>query len=390
MASTPTVSSEQPELQRQFPILEHGLYVNHAAIAPWPLCTAEAVARFAKENAQVAAASYGDWIARENGLRASLARFIGAPSDGDIALLKNTTEGISLVACGVDWRAGNNIVIPAREFSSNRRPCLACEEWGVELREVDIREGQNPEATLIDAMDEQTRVLSVSAVHWGDGLRLDLERIGDACRSGGVLFFVDAIQQLGALPLDVSACKIDCLAADAHKWLLGPEGIAVFFCREDIRPQLKLRQHGWHMFDNPWRFADNGLEPSKSARRFEAGSPNSLGQVALEASLGLLMETGMDTVARRILANSDYLIRNLTELPGVRITGNTDPDRRSGIVSFVPGDIPPHSLHRALGVNGVTCALRDGAIRLSPHYYQGEEELARLVASIEAAMTANC
>lgn len=360
----------------QFPTLRHGLYLNHAAIGPWPRCAAEAVHGFTEQSLRPGTDVFRAWIAREKSLRERLAKLVNATSADDIALLKNTTEGISLVAWGLDWQPGDNVVLPAGEFASNRLPWLAQSRRGVEVREVDIRAAAQAEAALLGAMDARTRLLSVSAVQWNDGFKLDLARLGTACRRRNVLFFVDAIQQLGALPIDVQAAQIDFLAADAHKWLLGPEGIAVFYCREALRPRLELMQQGWHMFDFPWDFERRDWTPSASAKRFEAGSPNSMGQAALHASTGLLLEQGMARVAGRVLANTDFLLHNLAATPAVRIVSRREPERRSGIVTFVHERVPAQRLQRLFRDNGVECAVRDGGIRLSPHFYQQESDLA--------------
>lgn len=370
-------------IRKQFPILGRGLYLNHAAIAPWPRRTSDAVQAFAGENALKGPDGYRDWIVRERELRRNLAHLIKANSDADIALLKNTTEGISLVAWGLDWQSGENIVLPKDEFPSNRLPWLAQSVHGVEIREVDIRAAENAENALLDAMDGRTRLLSVSAVQWNDGFCLDLEKLGAACRQNGVLFFVDAIQKLGALPVDVESCHADFLAADAHKWLLGPEGIAVFYCRESARPRLRLTQQGWHMFDNPWKFNRKEWQPSASARRFEAGSPNSLGQIALHTSLNLLLETGMEQVSRRILKNTYFLTGALPGLAGVQITSRIEPERCSGIVSFSHNEIRAGTLNSRLAQAGVTCAIRGNSVRLSPHFYQDETDLSEFVKILE-------
>jgi len=370
-------------IRAQFPILDQGLYLNHAAIAPWPRCTADEVQTFAAENALKGPDGYRDWIVREKKLRRNLARLTGAASADDIALLKNTTEGISLVAWGLDWKSGDNMVLPRGEFPSIRLPWLAQAAHGVEIREVDIRTAENAESALLEAMDSRTRLLSVSAVQWNDGFRLDLETLGKACRSKSVLFFVDAIQQLGALSVDVETCHVDFLAADAHKWLLGPEGIAVFYCRASARPRLRLIQQGWHMFDNPWNFHRQEWEPSTSAKRFEAGSPNSVGQAALHASLNLLLMTGMEQVSRQILQNTEFLINALPLIAGVQITSRTEPERRSGIVSFTHESLPSKTLNTRLAESGATCAVRGNSIRLSPHFYQDETELTEFIQILE-------
>ena len=376
----------QPPLE-QFPILEHGLYFNHAAVGPWPRCTAEAVQNFADENMRQGSTAYREWIVREHDLRQRLAELTGAASTDDIALLKNTTECISAVAFGLDWKPGDNVVLPAGEFPSNRLPWLAQAARGLETREVDIRTAEHAETALLEAMDHNTRLLTVSAVQWNDGFRLDLQALGEACERKNVLFFVDAIQQLGALPLDVEACRIDFLAADAHKWMLAPEGIAVFYCRDSARPELQLLQQGWHMFEHPWKFEREDWTPALSAKRFEAGSPNSIGQAALNASLNLLLDYGMANVGRRVLSNTDYLLANLEHLPGVRVSSHKAAERRSGIISFTHKELSVLSLHRELTRAGVSVVVRGDSIRVSPHFYQGEKQLAEFLEILQSAIS---
>jgi selenocysteine lyase/cysteine desulfurase len=384
MNTRPTV--HQPTAQipiDQFPILKHGLYANHAAIAPWPRATAQAVVEFALENRDSGPEKYKHWLRRESQLRKMLARLINADSSEDIALLKNTTEGICIVANGIDWHSGDNLVIPKDEFPSNRLPWLALGEKGVDVREVDIRTTTEPEKALIARMDERTRLLSVSAVQWTDGLRLKLETLGKTCQENNILFFVDAIQALGALQMDVQACGIDFLAADGHKWLLAPEGIAVFYCREKVRSQLRLRQLGWHMVDEPYQFNRENWQPSKSAMRFEAGSPNTLGQTAMIASLGMLQGVGMDQVEAYIAANSLALSEGLSDISAVELLRPYDRQRFSGIVSFIIPGMDPVAVHRMLKIRCLSCVLRGDAIRLSPHFYQAGEPVQEMLGLIE-------
>ncbi len=381
-------SDSSRDLSAEFPTLERGIYANHAALAPWPLCVSEAVRDFARENTTVGPSQYKTWIKRERRLKDNLARLINASSWKDIALLKNTTEGISLVAEGLNWQRGDNIVLPAREFPSNRLPWLAQRRHGVEIREIDVRSVDDPEAALLNAIDHRTRVLSVSAIAWDNGLKLELQRLGRACRQNGTLFFVDAIQRLGMLPLDVEACHIDCLCADAHKWLLGPEGIAIFYCNESTRPLLRLRQQGWYMVDYPWAFDEKPLVPSTSARRFEAGSPNSLGQAAFDASVRLLLEYGLERVAERNIDHSSHLLDGLEAMGDIEISSPLEPGRRSAIVCFRPLGQDCNSIIEAMASRGVSCARRGEAIRLSLHYYQGRKHASELLNILETSLRA--
>ena len=367
----------------EFPVLEHGHYANHAAIAPWPRVATQAVLEFAQENSRIGPEKYNQWLKREAQLRIRLAGLLNASSPNDIALLKNTTEGICTVANGIDWRSGDNMVLPLGEFPSNRLPWLALHRLGVEVREVDIRVTDDPESALLARMDERTRLLSVSAVQWTDGLRLRLETLGHACRDNKVLFFVDAIQQLGAMQVDVQACGIDFLAADGHKWLLAPEGIAVFYCRKGVREKLELQQLGWHMADESYLFNRDQWLPSASAVRFEAGSPNTLGQTALHAAIGLLQDVGMGHVEAYVAANSLALSEGLENIMGIELLRPFDLQRVSGIVSFRPADKEPARLHRILKDKGLISSVRGDAIRLSPHFYQAGKPVQEMLAVIE-------
>jgi selenocysteine lyase/cysteine desulfurase len=367
----------------EFPILAQGLFANHAAISPWPRRTSQAVAEFAHENSKLGPENYNYWLRRQSHLRKMLAGLVNAVSPGDIGLLKNTTECICTVANGIDWQHGDNLVIPLAEFPSNRLPWLALQSRGVEVREVDIRSTSEPEKALLAHMDEKTRLLSVSAVQWTDGLRLQLETLGNSCRQHSVLFCVDAIQQLGAMQIDVQACGIDFLAADAHKWLLGPEGIALFYSRASIRGQLQLKQLGWHMVDDPYQFNRDQWQPSKTAIRFEAGSPNTLGQAALHASVGLLQEFGMRHVESCITANSLALSEGLANIRGVELVRPFDAQRVSGIISFKTPGKDVLAVQRELKQRRLTCAVRDNTVRLSPHFYQAGEPVQNMLNMIE-------
>ncbi|MDX1519248.1 MAG: aminotransferase class V-fold PLP-dependent enzyme, partial [Gammaproteobacteria bacterium] len=279
--------------QHEFPLDEGIYYLNHAAVSPWPVRTAKAVSEFARENTVYGASRYPEWVKTESLLREQLRKLINAPSTESIALLKNTSEAISVVAEGLKWKHGDNVVSTSQEFPSNRFPWQAQADKGVEFREANLESGASPEQALIDACDRNTRVMAISSVQYGSGLKLDLEVLGQYCRGKDILFCVDAIQSLGAHTLDVQACHADFVMADAHKWMMGPEGIALFYCRDDWIDRLELHQYGWHMVENAGNYDQREWNPAPDARRFECGSPNMLGIHALSASLSLIEEVGM-------------------------------------------------------------------------------------------------
>ncbi|SDZ38016.1 aminotransferase class V-fold PLP-dependent enzyme [Pseudomonas sp. NFIX28] len=343
-------------------------YLNHAAVAPWPNRAAEAVARFAKENVLLGARDYSDWMALEQRLRERLMRLLNAPSTDDIALVKNTSEALSFVAFGLAWEKGDQIVISDEEFPSNRIVWEALAGQGVEVLQVSLK-GDDPEGALLAACGPRTRLMAISAVQFASGLRLDLQRLGAGCKQQNVLFCIDAIQQLGAQPFDVQAYQCDFAMADGHKWLLGPEGLGVFYCRSDLRAQLKLHEFGWHMLEHMGDYSRNEWEPAKSARRFECGSPNMLGAMALEASLSLLEEVGMEQVAALIAERVQWLQEGLSAIPGIRLHTPLNPARRGGILSFSIDGIDNRQVHEALQQQQVVCIPRGPGVRFSPHFY---------------------
>lgn len=376
---------ENPLWSDEFPIDPDLCYLNHAAVAPWPHRASEAVCAFAKENNTQGARDYPRWSRLELALRGQLQTLLNAPSKTDIALVKNTSEALSFVAAGLDWQPGDEVLTSDEEFPSNRIPWEALAAQGVKLVTVNLK-GADPEHALVAAMNERTRLLTISSVQYASGLRMDLRKLGQACRARGILFCVDAIQSLGALPFDVQAADCDFAMADGHKWLLGPEGLGVFYCRREVRDQLKLTQYGWHMVEDMGNYDRLDWQPAISARRFEAGSPNTLAQHALSASLELLLDTGMDNVWAALEERVDYLIEALNARPEIRILSPTDPGRRSGIVTFAVEGADQRQLFESLKRQGVVCAQRGGGIRWAPHFYTTRATLDRALSALDHAI----
>ncbi len=373
-------------LRREFPLNDDLIYLNHAGVSPWPARTADAVRSFAEENIHRGASRYSQWLGTESRLREQCRRLINAPSTDEISLLKNTSEGVSVVACGLDWKRGDNVVSSDEEFPSNRIPWQAQQGHGVEFRQINLQ-GKDPEADLIAACDARTRVLAISSVQFASGRRLNLPRLGKFCKQRGMLFFVDGIQSLGAMKVDVQEAGIDFFVADGHKWMLGPEGVALFYCRADLREQIRLHQYGWHMTDNAGDYDAREWQPADSGKRFECGSANMLGIHALSASLSLLEEIGVTEIERIILKNTSYLIDKLNNIKGVSVLTPTHPSEHAGIVSFRLVSRDQREVHQLLLDKGIICACRGGAIRFSPHFYTSREQLDRAAATVASLLT---
>jgi selenocysteine lyase/cysteine desulfurase len=356
-------------------------HLNHAAVGPWPRRAAEAVLRFSEENRRLGSLHYPRWLATERRLRERLASLVGAESATDIALAKNTSEALSIIAYGLTWQPGDEIVGIAQEFPSNRVVWESLASRGVVWKALDLDGSSDPEADLFALCTPRTRMIAVSWVQYARGLRLDLARIGAFCRSNGILFCVDAIQGLGALPFDLSRNEADFVVADGHKWMLGPEGVALLYVRPALRHRLTLHQFGWHMLEHSGDFDRPDWQPAEDARRFECGSPNLLGIHALEASLSLIEEVGIEHVRRELQLRTTHLIEGI-DRHGLELLSPRATERRAGIVTFrVPGR-PSAEIYPELMQRRVLCAQRGGGIRFSPHFYTPFEVIDRALGEV--------
>lgn len=376
------------DLAWEFPHRDGLIYLNHAAVAPWPRRSAEAIASFARENLSCGAENYATWERHEQALREQLRRLINAGSTEEIALSKSTSEALSFIANGIDWRRGDNIVSCDEEFSSNRIVWQALAPRGVELIEVPLRslEPEQRVHRLQRACDDRTRLLAISSVQYGSGLAVDLSALGSMCRDGDMLFCIDAIQSVGALQLDVQTCGADFVVADGHKWMLGPEGVALFYVRRERQDELALSEYGWHMTAAPLEFDAHAWQAAPDAQRFECGSPNTLGSYALSASLSLLLEYGMDRVEREVLARSARIAERLSLDPRLRVLTPLEPAPAAGIVSFVPVHADIRRVYQTLRRRGVWCAHRAGGIRFSPHFYLPMDRIDRALDILDAVL----
>lgn len=363
------------DLTTEFPLEETLVYLNHAAVSPWPQRTADAIYRFTQQNLKRGATDYLAWIKIENGLRRQLRQLINAKSSDEIALLKNTSEALSIVAYGLEWQTGDNVVSSDQEFPSNRIVWQSLEAQGVEFRQANLASANSPEAALIAQCDANTRLLTISSVQYASGLKIDLKTLGAFCHENNILFCVDAIQSLGAQPFDVQDIQADFVMADGHKWMLGPEGLALFYCRKAHLETLQLKQYGWHMVEALGDYNRQQWQAAKSARRFECGSPNMLAIHALHASLSLLLEVGLKEVELMLAERVNHLIKKIKQHPQLELLSPETHHQRAGIVTFKHKTIVPEALYQTLMDNSVICAARGGGVRFSPHFYTPLEKI---------------
>lgn len=358
-----------------FPVTRNLTYMNHAAVGPLSVRAAEAMARHARDQLEYGALHWREWYAEHAAVRESAARLLGARA-GEIAIVKNTSEGLSFVAQGLRWHERDNVVTTALEFPSNWTPWKRLERRGVECRVAAL-----PDVAHIEPLiDKRTRLVTVSSVAFHNGFTADLAAIGELCASREVLFCVDAIQSVGVLPIDVRAAKIDFLAADGHKWMCGPEGAGLFYVAAERLELLEVIENGWTNIDRQGKFLDCGMELLPDSRRFEAGALNTNGIYGLRASLDLLLEIGIDTVRDRAMAVAAKLAEGLESigwrapLLGSPIVGATPPDPQKSVLWY----------HRKLEEEGIVTSPREGLVRFSPHFYNDEDDVERCVRLLSA------
>jgi len=364
--------------RRLYPVTEEVAYLNHAGVAPLSTRVSEALARYAVEASRMGALRYdASYDAEVERVRGRAADLVGAGAD-EIAFVKNTTEGLGLVATGLDWRPGDVVVTCDLEYPSNVYPWWALERHGVETVLLPGAEGRLPVERVETALRERpVRLVSLSSVEFGSGARNDLAAIAALCREHGALFCVDAIQSLGCLDLDAGALGIDFLAADGHKWLCSVEGCGVFYCARRNLEQLTPRIVGWRSVADNRDFDTYQRALQPGAGRYEEGTPNTPGIFALGAAIDLALELGVAAIEARVLALTDRLVEGLRER-GAEVVSPRAAGEASAIVAFRHGDEPPRQTVGRLAQAGFFLAPRRGAARASPHYYNDEDEIDRL------------
>lgn len=363
-------------LRDDFPVTRRWAFFDHAAVAPLSGPARQALRDWADDIAENGLVHEPRWLARLAEVRGLAGKLLNC-DPLDIAFVKNTSEGIGIVAEGFPWRSGDNVVIAAEEYPANQYPWLNLADRGVTVRSVTTRDRRIWIDDIRAAIDARTRLVSLSYVEYASGFRNDLDTIGQLCRERGVYFFVDAIQGLGVLPLDVSETPVDFVAADGHKWLLGPEGAGLFYIRRELVEKLHPVGIGWNSVVNSRDFSKIDFRLKPHAGRWESGSLNVAGITALGASLELLLKIGIDAIAARVLELTEYLCDQARSI-GLEVYSPRAELDRSGIVSLVPPGGDVRALVRRCRQEGVVINQRGGRLRISPHCYNTKEEVDRL------------
>lgn len=380
----PELLADEPARQREFPVTRDRIFLAHAGVCPLPRRVAQAVAEYAQRGmlGDQEAPVLPDML---NDGRVLAARLLRCQPQ-EIAFVGPTSLALSFIASGLDLRKGDNVLIYFDDYPSNVYPWLALAARGVEVRLLNTRGlGVIRPRDVMGQVDENTRLVALASCHFISGYRLDHAAIGQFLRSRNILFCLDAIQTLGAFPTEVE--HVDLLAADAHKWLLGPCGAGLLFVRREIQERLTPPVYGWHNVRCPDFVAQEQMKFQSDSRKYEAGTQNLLGLVGLIAALELILETGVEAIARELGRKRAWLVPALQAKGCTVLSADAAPEAAGGILSFVPPVQDAAALHRKLqDANIVTSLRRDRAgrryLRLSPHFYNTDAELRAVIEAL--------
>ena len=361
------------------------MYLNHAAAGVLPRRTRDVLVELVDAQARKGLLGF---LPVEAGLatyRERIAAFFGARGE-EVAFLRNTADGANTIARGLDWNAGDEIVLCDNEFASNALPWVALAEYGVTVRFITTAREQLTPEVLAAHITPRTRLVALSWVSFADGYRHELAPLAAVAHAHDALFCVDAIQALGAFPLDVVRDGVDAMYAGGAKWLLGLPGISVLYVSPALHERLKVRWSGWRDVADMWNDFDYGQPLAETAARYEGGTPNFLGIAAMDASIALLASAGTERIAGHVLALTDRLVEGLHAL-GMEVTTPRGPGISSGIVTFLTPGRDSVDIGRALGKRDfITTYHRPLGIRVSPHGYNTTGEIDAFVAALDTLL----
>ena len=369
------------EYRSLFPVCEKFTFLNNAAVSPLSTQAALAVRTLLDELSCEGISRYPRWMKQIAETRRLFAELVCA-DPGEIAFVPNTSEGLSIVANGLAWKSGDGVLVPLPDFPSNVYPWMNLGSLGVKVHFYRRREGRFTPEDIEKALSPGTRLLTVSSVDFLTGYYCDLEALGDLCRRKGILFCVDAIQSLGVIPMDVKKFGIHFLASGGHKWLLSTMGQGCLYVSKEANEAIRPTHVGWKSVVDEEDFYRIGLDLKQNALRFESGTMNLPGIVALGAALKLILEVGVERIRKRIFELNDLFYQGLEER-SFKVATSMAEAERSGILSFLPSS-NPDLLNRFLARKNVMVSLRGESIRLSPHFYNSTEDVEAFFEALDA------
>lgn len=369
------------EIRELFPHLKTDqIYFNHAAIGPWSSLALNRINEYSTQRSGEKIENYPFTVKWNASAKEKIGKIIGAPPER-IAWVDNVSNGINILAQGLDWKTGDRIILNDLEFPSNIYPFLNLKKLGVEIDIVKSRDGICDIDEIEKVITTKTKLISISFVQFLSGYRASIDAIGEMCRNKKIIFSVDAIQATGAVQIDVSKSKIDFLSGGSQKWLMSSQGVSYIYLTEELQSRINQKYVGWTSVKDAWNLLDYNLTLRDTADAFQNGTVNALGISIFEAVLNMFIDFGINNVEQRILENSDYFINRLTEIGIQPVLKNIAEKNRAGIVSFKNEDA--QKIFKQLEEKRIYTAVREGMVRISPHFYNTKDEIDRFIEELK-------
>lgn len=366
------------EFRAQFPVIKHYNYLNHAAVGPLPQPVLDEVSRINQDKGYSGGLHWMDWEGEAEETRKLIAKFINADPE-EIAFTQNTSAGLSIIANGLNWEKTDNIVVNDLEFPSNLFP------WQIQAKKhglmTKIVQQRNEELVMDDfeeKIDRHTKIVAVSHVQFSNGFKVDLQHLSKLAHESGGYIITDAVQSLGQMPIDVKKLDVDFLATSGYKWLLSPIATGFLYIKKELIDEIEPSFVGYRSDENHHEFSYRTINPAKNARRFEPGQINFPGVAGMRAAIELLEGFGIHNIERRIRELVDVLIAGISELKGLKVLSSLKPEHRNGVVK-VGGLENPDEIVTKLKEDNIVISSRAGGLRISPHFYNTEEEIEKLL-----------
>jgi selenocysteine lyase/cysteine desulfurase len=374
-------TSDLNKARKLFPYLSKGVvYFNHASTAPMSSRVKESINELLYLKSYGKIDDYKELLRRADESKQLLGKIINTTSDR-IAFTSNTSSGLNILAQGIKWENGDEVILNDVEFPANVYPFLNLKSKGVKIDFVKSENGIVTAEDLIHSITPKTKLISVSYVQFLSGYRIELEKLGSTCKEKGIILSIDATQGLGALTLDVQKCSIDFISCGTQKWMLGLQGMAFIYISEELQSILKTASVGWLSVENAWDLIDYDFTLKKTANRYQPGTLNTFGVYAINASLKMFDEFGFNNIEEQVLSNSKYLIEQLADTGFTPLLKNFSKKNFAGIISFKREDA--EDIFNYLQTKNIVIAVREGIVRLSPHFYNTKDEIDKVVAKLK-------
>ncbi len=362
------------DARKYFPLTDKQLYLNHAASSPLSLRVTESIQDFLHRRSSEKADDYKRDFEEANSLRENISYLIKTEPER-IALTSNTTHGINILASGLSWEDGDEVLISEMEFPANVYPYLNLEKKGVKIRWMPAADGRLPLEYITKFVNTRTKVLYISYIQYLNGYKADLQSIGNFCKENDIIFIVDGIQGLGAFQVNLEMMHIDALATGGHKWLMSPKGSGFLFVSENLQGHISQSHLGWLSVERPFEFHNHEQSLSPTAQRYELATPNQIGIYGMNAAIDLIREVGVANISKHILKITGYL-RNKLANSCFEILTPFEDRQRGGIILFSSGSAEKNQqIFKSLAERNITISYREEKLRVSPHFYNTTNDM---------------